>query len=152
MRSGTRLVVPIVAALVVVACGGGAPQPAEFDAAHEACHFCRMTGSDGRTAAQLVAPREEPRFFDDLGCLRDHLRQSAPAAGAVAFVADHRTREWARADTAVFTRIETLATPMNSRLAAHANAASRDADPAAAGGVPVAFADLFPSLAARGGR
>ena len=50
-----------------------------------------MTGSDGRSAAQLLTPGQEPLFFDDLGCLRDYLRQQGTLpAETVAFVADHR--------------------------------------------------------------
>jgi copper chaperone NosL len=103
-----------------------------------------MAVSDARFAAQLMAPGEEPLFFDDLGCLRDHLAANPrPPRGTVAFVADHRTREWVRASKATFTRREDVATPMSSHLLAHASAASRDADPVAAGGVPVGLAELF---------
>jgi copper chaperone NosL len=103
-----------------------------------------MAVSDVRFAAQLVAPGEEPRFFDDIGCLRDYLRRTPNQhAGTVAFVADHRTREWHRASRAVFTTRDTLETPMGSHLVAHGSAASRDADPAAAGGTPVSAAELF---------
>jgi copper chaperone NosL len=103
-----------------------------------------MAISDARFAAQLSAPGEEPRFFDDLGCLRAYLaRKPALARGTVAFVADHRTREWVRASKAVLTRRAELETPMGSHLIAHASAASRDADPEAAGGTQVSPAELF---------
>ena len=59
------------------------------------------------------------------------------------FVADHRTGEWVDARRAVFTRTS-IDTPMASGLVAHADAASRDADPAAAGGQPFTL-DLAPS-------
>jgi copper chaperone NosL len=103
-----------------------------------------MAVSDVRFAAQLAAPGEEPRFFDDVGCLRDYLK-SRPRlpGGTVAFVADHRSRAWVRAAAALFTRNESLQTPMASHLVAHASEASRAADPAAAGGTPVGVADLF---------
>jgi copper chaperone NosL len=93
-------------------------------------------------AAQLVARGEEPRFFDDIGCLRDFLSRGRAAKAAVAFVADHRTRQWVRADRAVYTRAR-IETPMGSRLIAHANAASRDADPASAGGRSIAATEVL---------
>jgi copper chaperone NosL len=103
-----------------------------------------MAVSDTRFAAQLVAPGEDPRFFDDVGCLRDYLRQRPSSrGGTVAYVADHRTREWHRASRAVYTRRESLETPMASHLVAHGSAASRDSDPAAAGGTPVSPGELF---------
>jgi copper chaperone NosL len=85
-----------------------------------------------------------PRFFDDLGCLAEHLRESRQLpAGATAWVADHRTSAWVRADAAVYTRVPELDTPMNSHLIAHADALSRDQDEAVRGGTPLPAAELF---------
>jgi copper chaperone NosL len=102
-----------------------------------------MTVSDARFAAQLVAAGELPRFFDDLGCLADFVKAGRAPANALAFVADHRTRAWVRADAAIYTRAAALHTPMGSHVIAHADAGSRDRDPAAGGGTSVAPADLF---------
>jgi copper chaperone NosL len=137
---------PIALVLLVAAsgCSRGPARPAQVDTRNDACASCRMAVSDARFAAQLAAPGEDARFFDDLGCLRDYLRKRPPLPrGTVAFVADHRTGEWVRASGAVITRRESLETPMASHLVAHASAASRDADPVAAGGTAVAPADLF---------
>ena len=62
------------------AAAGDAP-PAALDTRNETCRSCRMPVSDPRLAAQLAAPGEEPVFFDDIGCLRDFLREHAPDAG-----------------------------------------------------------------------
>ena len=64
-----------------------------------------MAVSSAVFASQLVAPGELPRFFDDLGCLADYLKAGKAPAGATAFVADHRTKAWVRADRAVYTRV-----------------------------------------------
>jgi copper chaperone NosL len=144
MRAGALRAHLAALTLLVVACDGGAPRPAELDTRHESCRFCRMTVSERPFAAQVVAPGEEPVFFDDLGCLRDFLGSGGTLPpGAVAFVADHRTAEWVPGATALFTAVPTLQTPMASHLVAHAGAASRDADPAAAGGRPVDAAAIF---------
>ena len=104
-----------------------------------------MMVSDGRFAAQLVAPGEEPLFFDDVGCLRDFLRENPEkGAGFTAYVADHRTRAWIRKDQAVYTRVDGLSTPMNSHLIAHADAASRAADPEAVGGTALTPREVLP--------
>jgi copper chaperone NosL len=102
-----------------------------------------MAVSDARFASQLVAPGELPRFFDDLGCLTTFLKAGRAPAGAVAFVADHRTGGWVRADSAIYTRVPGLETPMGSRLMAHADPASRDQDQGAGGGTPVSAVELF---------
>jgi copper chaperone NosL len=102
-----------------------------------------MAVSTAVFASQLVAPGENPRFFDDLGCLADFLKAGKAPAESVAFVADHRTKAWVRADHAVYTRVPGLETPMGSHVIAHADAASRDSDPDARGGATVAPSDLF---------
>jgi copper chaperone NosL len=102
-----------------------------------------MAVSEARFAGQIVAPGELPRFFDDIGCLAEFVKSGRAPAGAVAFVADHRTREWVRADRAHYTRVEGLATPMGSHVVAHADASSREQDGTAGGGVRVTLADVF---------
>ena len=95
-------------------------------------------------AAQVVAPGEEPKFFDDIGCLSAWLRAGASIpAGGRAFVADHRTRAWVPAAAAVYTRVPGLETPMGSGLIAHESTVSRDQDPVARGGGRVALAEVL---------
>jgi copper chaperone NosL len=103
-----------------------------------------MAISETRFAGQLVAPSEEPKFFDDIGCLGHYVvgSKSLPK-GTVAYVADHRTKNWVRAGDATYTILASLATPMASHLMAHTDAASRDADPDARGGTPRTAADIF---------
>jgi copper chaperone NosL len=103
-----------------------------------------MSVSDPRLAAQLAAASEEPKFFDDIGCLRDYLVHAGDRPdGRTAYVADHRTKEWVPATHALFTKSPTTETPMGSHLIAHADLASRDADPDARGGKPVTAAEIF---------
>jgi copper chaperone NosL len=134
--------------VAVVSCGGGPPPPAVLDTRNETCAYCRMAVSVQRLAGQIVAPSEEPKFFDDIGCLRDYLRQHpAPAPGTVAYVADHRTGEWVAADRAVFTRTRAVQTPMASGLIAHLDMSSRDRDADAAGGAIVPADGILGPLA-----
>jgi copper chaperone NosL len=118
--------------LTFAACSA-AQQPASVDTRNDSCAFCRMTVSEVRFAGQIVAPGEEAKFFDDVGCLRDYLRQHAAAKGATAYVADHRTKMWTVAAKAVYVKNEQVETPMGSHLLAYSDAASRDADTQAAG-------------------
>ena len=146
VRSGPARRMPLGMAAVLfsslVACGTE-PQPAPLDTRNEQCASCRMAVSSAVFASQLVAPGELPRFFDDLGCLAGFVKAGKAPAGAVAFVADHRTKAWVRADRAVYTRVPGLETPMGSHVIAHADAASRDQDADASGGTPVALPELF---------
>lgn len=132
------------AAVLLAACASGPPQPVALDTRNTECAHCRMIVSDVHYAAQIVAPGEEPKFFDDVGCLRDYLKSGVTVPpDAVAYVADHRTGEWSVAADAVYTRIVGYSTPMNSGLIAHANPSSREADPAAQRGDRVGIGDVF---------
>ncbi|MFI5183471.1 MAG: nitrous oxide reductase accessory protein NosL [Vicinamibacteria bacterium] len=139
-----RTLAAVTLGIVAATCSSSPLAPAALDTRNEACSWCRMAISDARTAGQLVAPSEEPKFFDDIGCLGHYVAGSKTLAkGAVAYVADHRTKAWVRAVMATYTRAASLETPMASHLMAHADAASRDADPDARGGTPLTLADVF---------
>jgi copper chaperone NosL len=142
----TRHVLAAGVAALLAACAAGPPPPASLDTGNEACAHCRMAVSERRLAAQIAAPGEEPRFFDDLGCLRDWLAEHPSLhPEAIAYVADHGTAEWVPAAEAVYTEVPGLETPMGSHLVAHADAASRAADPIAAGGGTLTAAEVFGS-------
>lgn len=139
-------------ALIAAACATGTSAPAALDTKNETCAWCRMAVSDVRTAAQLVAPSEEPLFFDDIGCLGRYVAGSRTLPeGTVAYVADHRTRTWVRAAAAIYTSVASLDTPMASHVIAHTDAASRDADSDAKGGTPRTAAEVFGPGGAPGG-
>lgn len=122
----------------------GPSPPAELDTTNDQCRFCRMAVSDPRFSAQITAPSEEPLFFDDIGCLKAYLeRGPSLSVGATAYVADHRTKEWILAGSALYVRNPSVETPMGSGLLAYADASSRDADPEAIGGAPLSPADVF---------
>ena len=110
---------------VALACRSGDPSPSELDTHNDVCRSCRMTISDRHLASQLTESGEETLFFDDLGCLREYLGKSARRPGQIAYVADHRTGDWIRASTAVFSRCASVETPMASHLIALAGAEAR---------------------------
>ena len=143
MTSRARGIAALASVLLALGCRGGEPEPVALDTRNEACASCRMAVSSAAFASQLVAAGEQPRFFDDLGCLADYVKAGRAPRGATAFVADHRTKAWIRAKGAVYTRVPGLETPMGSHVIAHADAASRDQDQDARGGTPVTAGELF---------
>jgi len=102
-----------------------------------------MLVSDPLTAAQLVAPGEEPLFFDDVGCLARYLREHPPRRGAVAYVADHRSGAWVPAREASYVLQPGASTPMGSHVLAYRDPGSRGSDPAATGGRSLEFREVF---------
>jgi copper chaperone NosL len=137
-----KVMVIATIALAAISCAASTLGPAEIRLGEDACAHCRMTLLSSRTAAQIVAPGEEPIVFDELGCLRDYLSHHSIVDGARVFVADHRTGAWIDGATAIFTKA-TLSTPMSSGLIAHADQASRDADEDARHGVTVPAASVL---------
>ncbi len=134
---------PLLLCLTLVSCDSESG-PEELVKGRDLCATCRMPVSDARFAAQVTAPGELPRFFDDPGCFAEFIKAGeVKEKDAIAWAADHRTGAWVRADRAVYTRVPNLTTPMNYRLVAHASAASRDADPDARGGQPVSLQEVF---------
>jgi copper chaperone NosL len=134
-----------------IACSRGPLPPAKLDTKNDTCSVCRMTVSDPRLASQVLVRGEEPRFFDDLGCLAKFLEEQQPP-DAVVYVADHRTGEWAPAARAVYSRLARASTPMASGLIAHATLESRAEDAAAVGSEIVAAAVVLGRGAAKGGQ
>lgn len=146
--------IPLLLALALglIACGG-ASGPEELVKGRDLCASCRMPVSDLHFAAQIIAPGELPRFFDDPGCLAEFVKSGqVKESNAVAWVADHRTGAWVRADRAVYTRVPGLTTPMNHHVLAHETAASRNADPEAKGGQPMPLQEVFGPHGPPGGR
>jgi copper chaperone NosL len=149
--SDFRALLVLALGAVTLACSRtGDPAPASLDTASETCRSCRMPVSDAKLAAQLVSPGEEPAFFDDIGCLRDFLKDRPGAPGAIAWVADHRTGAWVRASAALYSRCPSVETPMGSHLLAHADLSSKDADATIAGCSRISAEDAFGSAPPNG--
>jgi copper chaperone NosL len=135
---------PLTLLLVATLFSCGGLQPETLVKGQDICALCRMPVSDVHFAGQVVIEGELPFFFDDPGCLGEFVRSGQiKGRTAVAWVADHRTGDWVRADRAIYTRAPNLTTPMNHKLIAHEDAASRDADPDARGGTPVGRDEIF---------
>ncbi len=135
---------------LLAGCGGG-PVPIDRGAT---CASCRMTISNQRLAAEIVAPGEEPRLYDDIGCLVDGIRRGdlrSMGQEATIYVADHRTGAWIKAPDAVYTRVASLDTPMGSHLIAHADASSRAADRDSEGGIALTIGEVLPAATEGGG-
>ncbi|HEY0592468.1 MAG TPA: nitrous oxide reductase accessory protein NosL [Thermoanaerobaculia bacterium] len=101
--------------LLIAACGAGGLEPAEPDASAQ-CAGCRMTVSDLRFATQLVAKGEEPRFFDDIGCMRKYFAKHRAEAAWAGFVSDYRTKQWVAVAKADYWKCPSVETPMSSHI------------------------------------
>jgi copper chaperone NosL len=150
-RRAVRIVATLLGALLLAGCRSQPPRPVAIDTRNDQCASCRMVISDPRFAAQVIAPGEEPRLYDDLRCLRDGLAAAPPVPGARIFVADRRTGDWVAAGEAIYLKVPGAATPMASQWVAYASEASRRADPQAREGTTLPAAEVFGTAAGREG-
>lgn len=117
-----------------VACRGGRPEPVELTLNEESCSFCRMAISQRQFAAEVVTVSGSVDAFDDIGCLRDWVRQHGPPETAGVFVVDYQTGRWIDARNAFYVSSDRLPTPMSSGLAAFGEKASAEAAATELGG------------------
>ena len=75
----------------------------------EACAYCKMHVGEPPFAAQLQTKAGDVWFYDDPGCLADHLIDENPAVHAIWF-RHHREVRWVAADQAGFVAVQP--TPM----------------------------------------
>jgi copper chaperone NosL len=136
--------------MTLAACRGGDVTPVAIEIG-ASCASCRMTIADAHLAAEIVAPGEDPRIYDDIGCLLDDLRKRGAPERARTFVVDYRTGALVPANQAIYTRLETIETPMASHLIAHADDGSRSADSRVQAGRRQTAQEIFGAAGAPGG-
>ena len=132
----------VLALALALACSESQPPAASLQPGTP-CSYCRMTVSSQNVGAQIAASGEDPRFFDDIGCLAAYLREHPLTPGAVLYVGDHQTGKWVDARVAVYSRGDAITTPMYSHIVAHVNAAARESDASVKGAKPLTVADVF---------
>ena len=108
----------ILATAALIGCGGGV-RP--LVAGTDACDFCRMTVSDVRYGAEVVARTGRVYTFDSIECVASWVTSSPLAAGAKGiWVADYSTGTLVRADSARYVRGGSLHSPMGRAITAFA--------------------------------
>lgn len=100
-RRPRRFAAPLAAAALLAACARDiAPEPLPLDRYN--CARCGMMISEIADAAQYVSPRDETRFYDDLGCAAEDAGR-VPIRGKFFVRADGGTK-WVAAEDAFFAK------------------------------------------------
>jgi copper chaperone NosL len=112
------------------------------------CTDCDMIISDERYAAATIVAdsrgRPESLLFDDIGDQTNYESSHEGLTILSHWVHDHTTREWLRAEDAIYVRSPALRTPMASGLAAFASQAKAETAASELAHADVlTFADLF---------
>jgi copper chaperone NosL len=118
--------IALVVAVSLAACASGpvTPAPPEIRYGADTCDQCGMIISDPAYAAALQLTNGEYREFDDIGDLFAYQSEHTDEEVLAAFVHDHDSLEWIRAEDAFFVRGVNLITPMGSGYAAFASQSS----------------------------
>ena len=112
-------------ALLSAACSARAAGPPEIVVDRTACSHCSMFVSEPIFAAAYQAPGQEPRLFDDIGCMLDAVRrETAPPLNI--WVQDAAGAGWIDAHQAIFVASADIRTPMSGGVLAYADAAAAE--------------------------
>lgn len=122
MKRGTAIVLVVLMAMVLVACGGSESfdEPPEILFGQDVCSNCNMIISEANFASAYWTTGGEARRFDDMGEMLAFM-QSNPEERASTWVHDVNTAEWLRAEDAWIVMNAGLMTPMGTGIVAVAN-------------------------------
>jgi copper chaperone NosL len=130
--STLRLAV-VAFALLAAACGAKASGPPEITVDRTACSHCGMFVSEPVYAAAYQAGGNEPRVFDDIGCMLKAIRTET-ASPITVWLQDAAGAGWIDAQAATIVASPRIPTPMSGGLLAYADAAAAERAAAAHGG------------------
>lgn len=126
-------------------CGKVAIVPVAI-AAEDMCDYCRMAISEKQYAAEVIDREANARKFDDIGCMLEYLNEQRDKQNIAAyFVVDFSSREWLKAEDAVFVRSPELKTPMAGGIVAFKDASRAELAAGAYRGSVLRFRELFGS-------
>lgn len=108
-------------ALLAAACGANAAGPPDIVVDRTTCHHCGMFVSEPAIAAAYQAEGQEPRVFDEIGCMVEALRRET-ASPITVWVQDAAGDGWLNADEALFVAASRIRTPMGGGVLAFADA------------------------------
>lgn len=134
--------------LALTNCGGG---PRALVAGTDSCEYCRMTVSDVRFGAEVVARTGRVHTFDSIECAAAWIL-SAPQASANRgiWVADYGSGSLIPADSALFVEGGTLRSPMGRGIVAFPASVGAETLAARYGGRILRWIEVTDAIRTRG--
>ena len=129
----TPALVIVALALLSSACGAKAMGPPDIVVDRTACIHCGMYVSEPVYAAAYQVGDNDPRVFDDIGCMLDAVESEA-ASPITIWLQDAAGSGWLNAGDAFVVASPRIRTPMSGGLLAYADAAAAQKAAAALGG------------------
>jgi copper chaperone NosL len=133
----------ITALLLLAACTGGGIAPVEL-LPEDMCASCKMAISEKKYAAEFINQDGEAFKFDDIGCLAGYVKNKTSRASITAFfVVDFESKQWLKAEEAVFVQSSQFQTPMAGGIVAFRDKAKAEAAAASNQGRLISFAEVL---------
>lgn len=106
-------------------CGNRGPDPIQLN--KDTCSSCKMSISQGNFAAELITKKGRTYKFDDMFCLKNHIKENAGEEGANFYIGDYtKENELIDATTAWYVQSENISSPMGGQIAAFADKAAAE--------------------------
>lgn len=98
-------------------CSGQEVQPIALH--NDACHYCKMSISDGRFGSEIITEKGRAYKFDDIRCTMDFKNSPEGKDSKSFYVGDFtKTNSLIAASTAWYVKSDELRSPMNGNIAA----------------------------------
>lgn len=102
--------------LLFVSCNGQESQPINLN--KDACHYCKMSISDGRFATEIITNKGRVYKFDDIRCMMDYKNSPEGKESKSFYSSDFsKNNSLINARTAWYIKSDELRSPMNGNIA-----------------------------------
>ncbi len=108
------------------------------------CAFCKMAISEKQYAAEFLNHDGDVFKFDDVGCMSNYVAEKKVRDSIAAFyVMDFDSKQWLKAEEAVFVASPNFHTPMDGGMVAFKNRSRAETLAAANQGRQISFAEVL---------
>lgn len=113
----TAIILLAITTMAFTACKPTGPEPIKLN--KDNCDHCKMTISDGKTAAELITNKGRVYKFDDMRCLLDYKTENKQVEFKEIYINDYLAENiLIPAQSAFYIKSDQIKSPMNGNIAA----------------------------------
>ncbi len=127
--------------LAFAACREAEIKPVDI-AAEDVCTHCKMAISEKQFASELITPDGDALKFDDIGCMRDYLKEKPDTKIAAYFFIEYDTKQWIKGTDASFAKSDQITSPMSGGIIAFQDKTKAEAAATKYKGKTLSFTEL----------
>jgi copper chaperone NosL len=133
----------LLGALWMAGCGATKFEPVEI-AAEDMCALCKMAISEKQYASEFLNRDGDAFKFDDIGCMANYVEKKIARDSIAAFyVVDFDSKQWLKAEEAVFVASPNFHTPMSGGMVAFKHRSRAEVVAVANQGRRISFAEAL---------